>query len=386
MTRLAEIVSEITVASATPATLIRNTITKSRFSPILITPAASIAKANADRDVAIAQAQARKEANDAKVLSDTEIAVKQNELSIKKAELKTIEDTKNAEADAAYWQYLKVCEQVKAAGKYLEVVKELVRNLEDAYRTGMAAQNDLLKAQVKQNEAELMVQKAQNGLALSGMNLCRIVGVDLMSELTVRDSLGEGIVSGLWEEVDNITGRPEYNMLERQIELKEKEVALTRSDFLPQLGVSASYGYSDGITLNGKSDGIASFAALASLKIPIYHWGEGRNKVKAMKAEEEMVRLKKEETEQMMQLEVARARYNVEDAATRVRLTRRSLSQAEENLQVSKNRFEVGMETLTNYMEAQAQWQKAWSDWIEAKAELRVNETYYLKSTGRLSD
>ena len=291
-----------------------------------------------------------------------------------------------AEADAAYWQYLKVCEQVKAAGKYLEVVKELVRNLEDAYRTGMAAQNDLLKAQVKQNEAELMVQKAQNGLALSGMNLCRIVGVDLMSELTVRDSLGEGIVSGLWEEGDNITGRPEYNMLERQIELKEKEVALTRSDFLPQLGVSASYGYSDGITLNGKSDGIASFAALASLKIPIYHWGEGRNKVKAMKAEEEMVRLKKEETEQMMQLEVARARYNVEDAATRVRLTRRSLSQAEENLQVSKNRFEVGMETLTNYMEAQAQWQKAWSDWIEAKAELRVNETYYLKSTGRLSD
>ena len=63
---------------------------------------ASIAKANADRDVAIAQAQARKEANDAKVASDTEIAVKQNELAIKQAELKTIEDTKKAQADAAY--------------------------------------------------------------------------------------------------------------------------------------------------------------------------------------------------------------------------------------------------------------------------------------------
>lgn len=63
---------------------------------------ASIAKANADRDVAIAQAQAQKDANDAKVASDTEIAVKQNELAIKKAELKTIEDTKKAEADAAY--------------------------------------------------------------------------------------------------------------------------------------------------------------------------------------------------------------------------------------------------------------------------------------------
>lgn len=63
---------------------------------------ASIAKANADRDVAIAQAQARKEANDAAVQSETEISIKQNELAIKKAELKTVEDTKKAEADAAY--------------------------------------------------------------------------------------------------------------------------------------------------------------------------------------------------------------------------------------------------------------------------------------------
>ena len=63
---------------------------------------ASIAKANADRDVAIAQAQAKKESNDAAVQSETEIAIKQNELAIKKAELKTIEDTKRAQADAAY--------------------------------------------------------------------------------------------------------------------------------------------------------------------------------------------------------------------------------------------------------------------------------------------
>ena len=63
---------------------------------------ASVAKAQADRDVAIAQAEAAKAANDAKVLADTEIAVKQNELEIKKAELKKVADAKKAEADAAY--------------------------------------------------------------------------------------------------------------------------------------------------------------------------------------------------------------------------------------------------------------------------------------------
>ncbi|MBR4182515.1 MAG: flotillin family protein [Lachnospiraceae bacterium] len=63
---------------------------------------ASIAKANAERDVAVAQAEAAKEANDAKVVSDLAIAQRNNELDIKRSELKVQADIKRAEADAAY--------------------------------------------------------------------------------------------------------------------------------------------------------------------------------------------------------------------------------------------------------------------------------------------
>lgn len=63
---------------------------------------ASIAKAEAERDIAIAQAAADKAANEAKVAAQTEIAQKNNELAIKQAELKRESDTKKAEADAAY--------------------------------------------------------------------------------------------------------------------------------------------------------------------------------------------------------------------------------------------------------------------------------------------
>ncbi|MGL5433859.1 MAG: flotillin family protein [Lachnospiraceae bacterium] len=63
---------------------------------------ASIAKAQADRDVAIEKSKADKEANDARVAADTEIAQKNNELDIRKAELKKISDIKKADADVAY--------------------------------------------------------------------------------------------------------------------------------------------------------------------------------------------------------------------------------------------------------------------------------------------
>lgn len=63
---------------------------------------AAIAKAQADRDIAIAQAQAKQEANEVAVQADIEIARRQNDLTIKRAELKQQADVKAAEADAAY--------------------------------------------------------------------------------------------------------------------------------------------------------------------------------------------------------------------------------------------------------------------------------------------
>lgn len=76
---------------------------------------ASIAKAEAEKEVAVAQAKAENEANIAKVQSETEIAERNNKLEIKRAELKVAEDTKQAQADAAY----KIQEQISR--KALEI-------------------------------------------------------------------------------------------------------------------------------------------------------------------------------------------------------------------------------------------------------------------------
>lgn len=63
---------------------------------------AAITKANAERDIEIAQSNASKQANDVRVKTETEIAERNTELAIKKADLKKVSDTKQAEADAAY--------------------------------------------------------------------------------------------------------------------------------------------------------------------------------------------------------------------------------------------------------------------------------------------
>ena len=110
---------------------------------------ASIAKANADRDVQVAQATAEREANDARVEADKQIAEKQQELAIRKAELKVVEDTKNAEAAAAY----KIQEQIQNRTIETETVNAEIAKAE---RQAELKQKEVL---VKEQELAATIQK-----------------------------------------------------------------------------------------------------------------------------------------------------------------------------------------------------------------------------------
>ena len=63
---------------------------------------AQIAKANAQRDIAIATSKAQEEANAIKVEAEKKIAEQNAQLAVQQGDMKVLADTKRAEADAAY--------------------------------------------------------------------------------------------------------------------------------------------------------------------------------------------------------------------------------------------------------------------------------------------
>ena len=128
---------------------------------------AAIAKAEADRDVAIKQAETSREANDARVIANLEIEKKNNELALRKADLKRIEDTKRAEADAAY----DIQKQIQMKEVNTETVNAQIAQAEreaDLRERQVAIKERELDANVrKQAEAERYAteQKAEAELA-----------------------------------------------------------------------------------------------------------------------------------------------------------------------------------------------------------------------------
>lgn len=313
-------------------------------------------------------------------------AYKMSKIGLEMAELNELltENEVIVKVETAYMQVVKAQEMNKVAVKLRDMLRELLANVESSYKHGMSPQNDVLKVQVKLNESELQVRQTENALRLASMNLCHLIGQPLTSNVAVQsdDMLVQPETSS---PLDNVTNRPEYEILNYKSELAEQQVKLDRSEFLPNVALAGSYSYMHGLDVNNKKLFNKPFAGvLLTVNIPLFHFGEGVNKVKAAKMEKERVLLEQQDLVEQMNLELAQAANNLDEAFMEVELTRNSLAQAEENMRISRNQYELGLETLVNYMEAQTLWQQSYANMINAQCNLFVQGTKYRKAAGLL--
>ena len=288
------------------------------------------------------------------------------------------------ETENAYAQLVKAQEMQMVAGSYNLLLQELLKVVESAHEHGLKPKNDVLKVQVKLNESELNIRKADNACRLATMNLCHWIGKPLSTPLTIEavyphvPQLHEGHTGSIIE-------RPEYAMLSQKVTLAEQEVKLQRSEMLPQIGVRGSYDYTNGVKVNNeKLFNKGGLALLVNVTVPIYHFGERHNKVRAAKVKLEQAQLEQADMNEKMQLELTQALNNLDEARLESELAERSLAQAEENLRLSKSEYEAGLEILSDYLEAQTLWQQASATQVNARFEMYLQYIKYLKASGQL--
>lgn len=128
------------------------------------------------------------------------------------------------------------------------------------------------------------------------MSLCNIMGMPIDKDIDVENDLSKFHITSYRSNPSSVENRYEYKILSENIQLKNQEIKAVRSDFLPQVGLVAGYNYMNGVKLNGNkliSDGL--FSIMVSVKIPLFHWGEGIRKIKSAKIEQQMAVVQRDE-------------------------------------------------------------------------------------------
>ena len=316
-------------------------------------------------------------------------AYKMSKLGVQMANenIRLTEEEVIVKTDEAYYMVVRAKELGKVAQSYKALLEELMKNVDAAFRHGMKTRNDVMKVQVKLNEATLSIQKADNGYKLALMNLCHLIGMPLDTNIEIAaDSEETNSVGSTFTTPLSVTSRPEYSILQNKAELARQNIRLTQSDYLPNIAIGASYTYANGAELAGKrllDNG--SLTAGIIVKMPLDIFGNAINKTRSAKAAHQIALLEQQDLTEQMQLELQQSINNADEAATEVRLCETALSQAAENMRLSKQQYEVGFETLSNYLEAQASWQQCSANLVNARCQLHLATTKLLKASGQLS-
>lgn len=299
------------------------------------------------------------------------------------------------EADKAYWSYIAVSSKVRMLESYIVQMDTLYAQTKLAVDCGMVTDNDLLRISSKRSDIQYQWQKASNGMDLCRLALCRLIGVDNSTMIIPTDTVI--VVDKPSFDVYNPEMRPEIQLLNKQIEASRHQVTLARAEMLPTIGLSAGYTYYGNLKLKGMTDmgngnyqpftqsfrdGMGMF--MLSVQIPIFSWGERSNKVKKARLDEDNAILDLQKNSRLIDLEVEQTTRNLSDAYSLIETAQAGLRQADENLRIMRDRFNLSLSPLTDLLHAQSQWQQAESNLIEAKAQYKISETEYLRSIGCL--
>ena len=295
------------------------------------------------------------------------------------------------DVDQAYWQIVSIAAKKKLAESYLDLLEKMQDDVNKAIAAGVATESDALQVKVKVNEAQMLLTKADNGLTLSKMLLCKRVGLPLESQIVLADEAIEVIPEPQTPEQKSLediyASRPETRSLQLAEKIYDKKAKVVRADMLPKVALTANYLISNPNAFNGiqNSWNGGMFTAGVMVSVPLFHGMENVNRYKKAKAEATLYQTQYDDARELIGLQVAQQRKVMGEAREKVDMTLSNLENAEENLRKATIAYEAGVLPTNTVLGAQTAWLSAHSEYIDAGIELQMAAASLNKAEGNIN-
>lgn len=289
--------------------------------------------------------------------------------------------------DTAYWRVISVQEKVQLAKAYKTLLDRLANDLENIYQEGIITRNELLRVQVKQNEVALSLVKAENGLQLSRMALAQLLGMDETNLVLSSAVISEQELIPRLELLAEQKGdqRVEIAMLNDKLKSTQALKAMVKSQFLPNVFLTAGYVWATPNIYKGSQHNFGGDWAIGiGVRVPLFTWGDRIYQTRMAEQKVQQAKLELAEAQELIALQIKRDQFQYSEALKKIELTKLSVQQAAENLRVVQNTLDEGMKSTKDILEAQAMWERASSDNIDARIEAATALSELEKSTGAL--
>jgi outer membrane protein TolC len=271
------------------------------------------------------------------------------------------------------------------------LVKKLKGDVQKMIDQGVATKGDGLSVGVRVNEAEMALTEVVDGLELSKMLLCQLIGLPVDEKITLADEESEELKVKSEQFAAAIpdaafANRPELKVLQNTIDLSKQTTNVLKAGNLPQVLVSGGYVVTNPNSFNGfekKFGGMWNAGVV--VRVPIWNWGDVKYKVRAAKGATAIANLEMEEAREKIELQLNQTTFKVNEANKRLALAKASIDRADENLRTANLGFREGVISPTVVMEAQTAWLQAQSQKIDAEIDVKLSQVDLQKAMGTLN-
>ena len=282
-----------------------------------------------------------------------------------------------------YLEALRSDRNVTAAEANVELAVALLQLARNQRNAGIATGVDVTRAETRLAQERVGLAQAQTAAEQARLDLQRVIGVPLGSELMLSDALAftaEALPQPETAVSDALSHRAEVLISEAQVNMFTLERKAVRDELLPSLQFRGDYGVS-GITPTDTA--VPTRSVALQLNVPIFNGGltQGRLTVATSRQHEAELQLGsvRGQVEQDVRLAISALRIGVE----RVRAADQGFELAQRELEMSRDRFRAGVADNLEVINAQTSLANARASQVEALAIYNASRLNLAAAMGR---
>lgn len=269
-------------------------------------------------------------------------------------------------------------ENLSASSKRDETFLKLENN-------GVIARNDRLKANLQTSNIELQLLEAQNNYSIANINMDLLLGLPETTEIEVDQNYideASDLKPVSFYVNEAYENRKDLQALDQQRKAAVLRIRSAKAENLPSIAFTGGYVAADipkFLTIyNAVNVGVGISYNLSNL------WKEN-SALKQSKAREMQLSATNELLNDNIKLEVNREYQNSDYSKKRIAVFEKAAVQANENYRITKNKYDNGLATMTELLDADAAQIAANVGVINAKADAVLAYRKLLQTTGTLT-
>ena len=252
----------------------------------------------------------------------------------------------------AYYRLLAAKDTRQVCEQSVSTLKDHLKNVQAQYDVGVVAKVDLLRSEVELTDAQQNLIMAENSYNIAEANLNNIMGIPQNTKLDPVEELG---YKAYEEPLPSCIDHAMLHRLDLQqsaLQVKAAEAALNgaKAGWTPSVTGVASNRWSGN---SWPGDEGNNWGAGVNVNMNVFDSGVTKSNVAAAKANLMTAKESYRQDADAVQLDVRNCYFNLREAEKRISTTQVAVAKAEEDYHIAQVRYEAGVGTNTDVLDAQ---------------------------------